>query len=95
MERIVHSSVIPVRDVILSSDVQVEISGYDHLVPKETQAPSIGGIIDKGKGTAESPSHENYFSLRPVNEGTGPKLYNLFVGAQRKVVFKTRCGLVW
>ena len=38
------------------------LGGCDHLVPKETQAPSTGGIVDKGRDTAESLSHENYFN---------------------------------
>lgn len=53
---------------------KVLLGGYEHLVPKETQASSTDEIVDKGRGTAESPSHENYFSLRLANEGTGPKL---------------------
>ena len=53
---------------------KVLLGGYNHLVPKETQAFATDGKVDKGRGTAESLSHENYINLRLANEGTGPKL---------------------
>jgi len=40
----------------------------------ETRTFATNEIVDKGRGSAVSLSHENYINLRLVNEGTGPEL---------------------
>jgi len=38
----------------------------------ETRTFATNEIVDKGRGSAVSLSHENYINLRLANEGTGP-----------------------
>jgi len=40
----------------------------------ETRTFATNEIVDKGRGSAVSLSHENYINLRLANEGTGPEL---------------------
>ena len=53
---------------------KVLLGGYTSRYRIETRTFATNEIVDKGRGSAVSLSHENYINLRLANEGTGPKL---------------------
>ena len=50
------------------------LGGYTSRYRMETRTFATNEIVDKGRGSAVSLSHENYINLRLANEGTGPEL---------------------